>query len=718
MIRPRLSRCRAAASLLFHVLWITRPLFVTCLLLSVAAANAAVPLSVEADVSVVGRTEGPIPLTLRLKWGGPGVFDGWIAMSLVDAYEGTLARFETDELYLSEGTQEYQFLLPAFPASGAIGELELRIACVTGRERHALPAVQLRVPTIDQRRLLILTAGDGSTQSPAVNRFVTSLKLEPFNPLPDKGQLSTANQSLTSDRFPEDPLSLCAYDLIVLPPGELERLNPRQRGAVLAWIRAGGSLVVFPDGKPVRPVLEFLERLAAEGNRSDVTFVVNGQGALLMPENDGPILLRIGLGRVVVATEGALQLSLRNDPAWREAIAFLWKLQHAHLSSVVESGVWNLDVAREAANRHGISRGWNMGQIADEDAQTAMASRIAPISLSGGSGMLSHMLPSGMTLVPFGLMVLLLLLYVAAIGPFDYWFLGLLRQRKLTWFLFPATTIGFTAFAVWISNTFMATVDHRSCVVIRDVGDDGAVLRESQFELLFPSRTATISTELRRALYTPVSHDEFIAADWQYNPYSNYRQAPRGQSAPPLIAGRPPQRLQVSQQIAQWTPQLNRTLTIPRFDRDDDDEQATQPTFDWNLSADWRSIATTEDAARQIRHAFGDGAQGYLYHGQERRAICGPEQLFTEVDSIGRQTLNQDGEWVWTPFDFLQDLCVRRQPGWFGIVSQTSPGCGRTSEDLALLDPTDLRTWLLVIGVRNGNDTILYRKLYRKEQPQ
>ncbi|MGD9858034.1 MAG: hypothetical protein AB7U20_24065 [Planctomycetaceae bacterium] len=681
-----------------------------------STAHAAIPLSVAVDSSaVLSRSEGPIPLTLRLRWGGPGVFDGRLLLTVVDAHEGTLARVETDELYLSEGEQEYSLLLPAFAATGQLGELELRVTCLAGNERQPLPTVMLRVPTTEQRRLVVLVAGENSTQPPAVNRFVNALKLEPFNPLPDRGELTTVNQHLTPDRFPEDPLQLCPYDLLVIPPGELQQLKPRQLEAVASWARAGGSLVVFPEGTPKTPHLEFLQQIVADGGRPELTFVVDNSGKLVAPEVRWPVLLHVGIGRIVLATEDAMALAVRNDRDWRRAIAFLWKVQQAHWTGFVDAGRWDVDVAKEAANKHGIARGWNVGQVTDGDTLAAMASRIAPINISGGSGMLGRMLPAGLRLVPFGLMVVLLLLYVGAIGPFDYWFLGLLRQRKLTWVLFPAVTCGFTSFAVWISNAFMATADHRNSVVIRDIGHDGEILKESRFELLFPSRSTTMRTELRRALYMPLSHTDFIAADWQYNPYASYQREQLGRSGPPLMAGRPPQRTAVSQQIAQWTPQLNRSLTIPRPSDVEEDERPPVPAFDWAAPFHHASPAAVEQTARRVRRAFGQQAAAYVYQLDERRVLCGPEHFFADELHGGRQMLNEDGQWVWTQPDFLQDLCVRRQPGWFGVVSQTSPGCGRTAEDLALLDPSDRSMWLLVICVEEADETVVYRKVYRQE---
>src|SRR2546429_987 len=54
------------------------------------------------------------------------------------------------------------------------------------------------------------------------------------------------------------------------------------------------------------------------------------------------------------------------------------------------------------------------------------------------------LMPKHVRLVPTGIIVVMFVLFLLAIGPLDYFGLGWLKRRSYTWFTFPAATIGFT----------------------------------------------------------------------------------------------------------------------------------------------------------------------------------------------------------------------------------------------------------------------------------
>ena len=49
---------------------------------------------------------------------------------------------------------------------------------------------------------------------------------------------------------------------------------------------------------------------------------------------------------------------------------------------------------------------------------------------------------------------------------------------------------------------------------------------------------------------------------------------------------------------------------------------------------------------------------------------------------------------------------------FFSLVAQVSPQGSAAMEDLAVLDAGDPNQWLLIVAVREGNDTNIYRRLY------
>lgn len=697
-------------------------IFASCAMLGLASSmcRADLPLSVELDASTPqARSDGPIPVSFRLRWHGPGVFDGTLRLSVRDSSEGTLVHLETDPLYLMEEEQVYRLLFPAFHSEDALGEFELRMSCDYDGERHTLPTLLLRVPRIEQRRLAVLVVGDASLPSTNVNRVVDSLDVESFNPLSEQSQVTTITNTMSTDLLAEDPLLFCPFDLVVVSSSELERLTQIQLDALRAWTLAGGSVLVLMEGPVGQPQLDFLDALVSASDQSEVSLVLNSEGHLILPDEQDAIRLRSGLGRAVIASSVFTDPGDLKSAEWMRATAFLWKLQQAHVENVVEQGVWDLDTVKQIAIEYGLDGRWGGADSTDDATLEVMAARLYPQTITGGSGMLEQLLPSGLRLVPVSLMCLLLLLYLGAIGPFDYWFLGRLRLRKLTWVLFPIMTAAFTGLAVWTSDQYMSSNDDRNTLVIRDVDDDGRPLRENRIELLFPGRSTTMTSDYQRSLFMPLNHGSYMmASNWQYNPATqSYEPEQQGMSGAPAIQGRMPSRFEVRQHIAQWTPQLNRSLSIPLPGDRSSGEEAETDSFAWDIDINWSDQKQVDQLTQRIRKSFGTQSSAYLYHQKERRVLIGPEQFFQDEDEL-QQVWMAAGYWSHRKIDFLKELCVRSQPGWFGVVSQTSPGCGPMLEDLAILDRSDPHAWLLVIAVAEGEDVVLYRNLYREEPVQ
>jgi len=67
------------------------------------------------------------------------------------------------------------------------------------------------------------------------------------------------------------------------------------------------------------------------------------------------------------------------------------------------------------------------------------------------------------------------------------------------------------------------------------------------------------------------------------------------------------------------------------------------------------------------------------------------------------------------PEGFLRQACVHPEVGLFSVVSQVSPTGSPSLEDLALLDPSDPKQWLLAVVTHRDGDYVIYRRLYRVE---
>ena len=172
---------------------------------------------------------------------------------------------------------------------------------------------------------------------------------------------------------------------------------------------------------------------------------------------------------------------------------------------------------------------------------------------------------------------------------------------------------------------------------------------------------------------------------------------------PPEIVGRIPSRYAVTQDVPQWTPQLNRLLVLG--------SEPSPLEFDWNSVTDneLTTVAGRQRLGQRLKAAVGRDCDLRIYHGNEisvmQRGQYGEIQISPGIQPVG-PTGSENIDF------FLQDASVRMQGGLFGVVSQISPSGGDNFEDLALLDPSDDSQHLLVVAFRNGDEIYVYRRLY------
>ncbi len=320
------------------------------------------------------------------------------------------------------------------------------------------------------------------------------------------------------------------------------------------------------------------------------------------------------------------------------------------------------------------------------------------------------LMPRTVRLIPFSAVMTLLVLFVLMIGPADYFVLGLLRRRRLTWVLFPAMSIAFTVATVLMANHYLGLRDQRRSLVVVDLGQDGTALRWNRYELVFAARDKQSVTELKDALWAPLDVRASLpgvfpgmpgqpgfssgGVPMQGNPanavyvYST-RQAPGyysvdrgGEAAPPSYDGVLPVHFQASEAIRQWRPEMNRTFSF---------EPPPVP-----LPANWRAVEAAWPNLANIRAKLSDKKpfDGDLY------AISGSGSITT--DSHSTEIL---------PASILRELCLGDSRGLLSLVSQVSPTGGGNFEDAPALD-TNAGDSVLAIVTRNGDDIVVYRRFF------
>jgi hypothetical protein len=343
------------------------------------------------------------------------------------------------------------------------------------------------------------------------------------------------------------------------------------------------------------------------------------------------------------------------------------------------------------------------------DPTYAMRSELAPLQLSSLTTIFQMLMPRDVQMVPLGLIGAVLAAYVCAIGPIDYLLLGALRIRRFTWILFPVVTIAFAGFTLWLSRWYLGTNDSRLALEIHDVVKGGTVARRTRVELLFLSSERDIGTNVQQGAYSPIGLA--VTAD--------FRRMGMGQNMPSERAGQASYRGQfpslysVDQAVPQWSPVVNRFFWIDPKPAAFLTTPGADPAahFNWDDPGDVSTKEGREALAARIRRAFGDSAGSVMLRatGDDVDTTI----LTRSFDPIGSMAAHDRPQHVGIG-DVVREISARSPEKLFALTSQISPNGGPDLEDLALLDQTDPRQSLLVIGVDHGSDLVLYRRLYTK----
>jgi hypothetical protein len=133
-----------------------------------------------------------------------------------------------------------------------------------------------------------------------------------------------------------------------------------------------------------------------------------------------------------------------------------------------------------------------------------MGSELSPPALGTLDGFFQILMPRDVQAVPLAIIAAILAVYVVTIGPVDYFVLGFLRMRRLTWILFPVVTIAFAGFTLWLSRWYLGTNDSRRAIEVSDLVQGGAVARQTRIEVLFLSRQRAVDTEVQNGVFSQI----------------------------------------------------------------------------------------------------------------------------------------------------------------------------------------------------------------------
>ena len=412
------------------------------------------------------RSYAPLPLEVSLVWRKPELLRGRLVMDISDGASSLLS-YTSDELALSTGMNRIGLTLPPVNASN-LAALVMDVRFVGESRTYPLGRFPLSSPSGRQRTLVMATVvpRDGRI-GPGGSSLYQLLKLERFYPGNESPPMLTYPARVTAVQAPGTAMGFCSYDLVVLRGEAMNEMRAGQYAALLRWVRAGGAVCVAPEdfalSDAARDFVNLLRTMPAG------------------PSLDGGLeAFTPGLGRALIAPSVPEVTGGQPGERWRDAAAFIWNARSDQLEAMVGGGRWT-NQNRPLQPRYNYY---------EEYSTTEPDFSWQP--LVGGGILADWLLPAEVRIIPFAVVVLILIAFVLVIGPLDYFVLGALRLRKLTWIVFPVVSVAFTLFTVVISQYYMGGQDHRNAIVFVDLDSEGTVVRESRYELIFTAKHRTV----------------------------------------------------------------------------------------------------------------------------------------------------------------------------------------------------------------------------------
>ena len=681
-----------------------------------------------------GRSYAPLPVVMQLDFKEQLVDEGVLEMQFYDGME-RVASFRTAPMAIAPGQQRVMLTLPPLPPLQ--GTQTMKVAMRWRGKRMTLrpPPIALMVNQHNSRSTVIAHVTAGGVATAAHRDAVGSLRLTTLSP--HKGEnarlrtLETFVAKLSADVLPKQALGYCGYNVVVLSGGGLALASAEQLAALRDWVRGGGSLCVIADDA-IGPVqLQFLNELGGFGARAPV-YTLTDTGTLQWPA-DAPAPMqqyRTGLGRVVVLSqapvrpddsrarpapdnrEEALTFSTESS-RWREATCFLWKFTKRQTNFAKQRGRWSTGeqdhnlIQRYQQRVYYSARG---GAIDEGDRVDTGQIQYYRHAAFGSRDITGALLPDDIRMVPMGLIALILVVFLVAVGPLDYYLLGAMRLRVLTWLLFPLLSAAFMWFTIKLSQDYMGTQDRGASLTVYDVVDplrkgeglpgepDTVIARENKLSLMFAGTYKTVVHEVNDAVFTPIDESQLRGSGHHYG---------REQSltvVPPVYNGRIAQSYAVTQRLSQWTPQLNRTLRItPAKPKHDIDWDAINGDLLGSVRADRYEVG------QRVSKVIPPGSSAMVLHRGRWHHIVGEQNPIRAEHRIGYDYYYEKD---YENTTFLRAICGRGSFGMFSVVSQLSPTGGDHLEDLPMLDSTDESQLLFVLVIKDdaGNFHV-YRKL-------
>lgn len=423
---------------------------------------------------------------------------------------GLRAHSRRQVVELPTGTRK-RLTLPAFAPGGRFTRWEARLLDEKGKLRGERTGIQVKDRLWDAPLL------GAVPRTFAGMPTLPELKGRPPESLPGVARLDAS-------LFPADPLTLEGLNAVYLSAEKAADFRPEQADALLTWLQGGGHLVVGleqPGDLTAVPWLAAVTPFAPrELGSLPAGAAMDGwlRRATGVTAPEAPAVENFGPGRprrrqprqeapVMKAVEPYLALTADGDFAAAALPVVLGEARGGEtllaaggrpLVVRTRQGRGHVSVLAFAAEREPFRtwtlRPWFWARLLDVPPQQLMA-EVDPTryGLTPADGMFGAMIDSRQVRkLPVGVLLALLLVYLAVIGPLDRFVLKRLKREVWTWVTFPAYVVFFSGLIYVIGYKLRAGESEWNEVQVVDVlpRGDGAIWRGRTFGSIYSPANA------------------------------------------------------------------------------------------------------------------------------------------------------------------------------------------------------------------------------------
>jgi hypothetical protein len=646
------------------------------------------------------RGQAPLNCFVRLQWQGAGLLEG---RALLDIYAGNeyVGSWRSPEVAVTDQTLILPLMLPPSPLNNERDGYTLQAAFETEDKLLMVDSKVLAAEPVWSRRFLMgvivpksVTRLSGFTAKGGAPHAAEAFQLADFHPDKQLGSEFNVNLTIVEPAdVPIEPLRMSAFDLLFLSEESLLELRTNQLEAIVRWARAGGRVCVNATGRVPAPLRPAWSRLLSSDPVEPMVTIDDDGRTKALAGSPGRLRIENGCGRVLCLLETAAV----DEPAWTQDVEWIFSVLSIRSKEIAQTGHWETPQPVHYGPDYQRIRPFGPG--------------IVPVD-----ALMGPLLPNEVKGVSFWSVLLVLGTCLTLIGPVDYYVLGRLKMRRLTWVLLPLVALSATWGMVRMSQASLGSQSHSRSLAIADLGSDREVARVFRFELEYtPIETTRLvedSGAYRIDFQAPIIGRDFSMKEglrWQGN-LSEQQVVTR---TPVRYEGNVPGVYQFWEPMEQWTPRLFRETTFGPHESVPDEDAAA---IDWTAvnEIDW----TTDEGRASLAKLIGEKLP---------EAIV---MLRTGLRTFECRSVSQPAEAASTPSEENQKLRLllntiadatstlpmnaQLEPaGLFAMVHQRAPTCGPDLEDLNWIDPDNVKEAVLLIGVAGDHATIFRKKLTR-----